>query len=498
MIATNLAFPLGDLALVAILVGGLAMSGWQLGRCWTLLVLGFALFAVSDTAYLFLMANGGYTTSIIDSGWVLSSRSSHLPSGSPGSRRVRVQLLERVRFPSYLRGDRARRARLRPLLPGPSAGARACNSLCRRGDRPDVAHLPAVPPDDPSQRIDASTDALTGPRKPPPAARRPGCRSASEATLVLLDLDGFKIYNDTYGHPAGDALLARLGHRLAASAGDGVAAYRLGGDEFCVLSHDADRAQEHALTASEALGEHGDGFDITARTASQRCPKDARDPIEALRVADQRMYTQKHGRDSSAGRQSKNVLLSALVERNPGAGAPSHDVAELAVDVARPRAPRTRDRAGTPRGRTTRRRQGRHPRRDPAEGRSTDRRRVGVRARAHPDRRPDHQRRTRVDPRGEARRSSHTNAGTAPAIPTDSSRTRSRSAPASSPPATPSLRWSPTAPTAKLSTSPPHSKRPSRAAPAPNSTPPPSSQPHNRPDHTGHSRRRLGASRPGG
>ena len=68
----------------------------------------------------------------------------------------------------------------------------------------------------------------------------------TEATLVLLDLDGFKIYNDTYGHPAGDALLARLGHRLAAATGDGVAAYRLGGDEFCVLAGGADRAQEHA------------------------------------------------------------------------------------------------------------------------------------------------------------------------------------------------------------------------------------------------------------
>ena len=64
-------------------------------------------------------------------------------------------------------------------------------------------------------------------------------------------------------------------------------------------------------------------------------PKDAHDAVEALRVADQRMYTQKHGRESSAGRQSKNVLLSALVERNPGLVHHLTDVAELAVDVAR-------------------------------------------------------------------------------------------------------------------------------------------------------------------
>ena len=99
--------------------------------------------------------------------------------------------------------------------------------------------------------------------------------------------------------------------------------------------HDADRAQEHARTASEALCEHGDGFEITSSYGIATMPADAHDAVEALRVADQRMYTQKHGRESSAGRQSKNVLLSALVERNPGLVHHLTDVAELAVDVAR-------------------------------------------------------------------------------------------------------------------------------------------------------------------
>ena len=54
--------------------------------------------------------------------------------------------------------------------------------------------------------------------------------------LLLFDLDGFKNYNDSYGHPAGDALLARLGSRLAAATAADGGAYRIGGDEFCVLA----------------------------------------------------------------------------------------------------------------------------------------------------------------------------------------------------------------------------------------------------------------------
>jgi diguanylate cyclase (GGDEF)-like protein len=50
---------------------------------------------------------------------------------------------------------------------------------------------------------------------------------------MLFDLNGFKGYNDTFGHPAGDALLIRLAGALAAAMAqhDGTA-YRLGGDEF--------------------------------------------------------------------------------------------------------------------------------------------------------------------------------------------------------------------------------------------------------------------------
>ena len=92
-----------------------------------------------------------------------------------------------------------------------------------------------------SSRRDALTDALTGLGNrralmedlEVEVGRRDQRRGRSG--LVLLDLDGFKQYNDRFGHPMGDALLARLGQRLA-EAFPHDRAYRLGGDEFCVLS----------------------------------------------------------------------------------------------------------------------------------------------------------------------------------------------------------------------------------------------------------------------
>jgi HD-GYP domain-containing protein (c-di-GMP phosphodiesterase class II) len=56
--------------------------------------------------------------------------------------------------------------------------------------------------------------------------------------------------------------------------------------------------------------------------------------MEALRLADQGMYTQKHGRSVSPGEQSTGVLLTALAERDPGLGDHANGVADLAEAVA--------------------------------------------------------------------------------------------------------------------------------------------------------------------
>jgi GGDEF domain-containing protein len=56
---------------------------------------------------------------------------------------------------------------------------------------------------------------------------------------ALHDLDGLKRYNDTFGHPAADALLARRGQALLAALDGHGLAYRMGGDEFCIVTHRA-------------------------------------------------------------------------------------------------------------------------------------------------------------------------------------------------------------------------------------------------------------------
>jgi diguanylate cyclase (GGDEF)-like protein len=154
--------------------------------------------------------------------------------------------------------------------------------------------------------------------------------------LVLFDLDGFKAYNDTFGHPAGDGLLQRLGGKLADSMEDDAHAYRIGGDEFCVLADvSSEDAEAFATRAVDALTEQGEGFHITASYGAVNLPAESGDPAEALRVADQRMYARKNMGRASAGRQSTDVLLKVLAEQDPELGAHLNGVAELCEAVGR-------------------------------------------------------------------------------------------------------------------------------------------------------------------
>jgi two-component system, cell cycle response regulator len=160
--------------------------------------------------------------------------------------------------------------------------------------------------------------------------------SARPSLLILLDLNGFKNYNDSFGHPAGDALLARLANALTDAVEPfGARAYRPGGDEFCVIANDASQQSALERAATCALSETGKGFAISTAFGRVVIPNDATSATEAMRAADIAMYAQKSSGRATAGRQSTDVLLSALTEHHPNLGDHLTGVAELVQATAR-------------------------------------------------------------------------------------------------------------------------------------------------------------------
>jgi two-component system cell cycle response regulator len=153
--------------------------------------------------------------------------------------------------------------------------------------------------------------------------------------LVLLDLIGFKEYNDTFGYPAGDALLERLAGKLARVAATRGSAYRLAGDEFAaLLTVESDIGQPADLAAS-ALVEEGDGFAVAPCYGTALLPLEGSTASDALRVANERMYALKYSLRPSVGAlQSNEVLMDALAKRGPDCGDHLHGLAEIVEAVA--------------------------------------------------------------------------------------------------------------------------------------------------------------------
>lgn len=159
---------------------------------------------------------------------------------------------------------------------------------------------------------------------------------ATSRTLAIFDLDGFKSYNDTYGHLAGDQLLTRTAQRLAEAVSAFGGAYRLGGDEFCVLLDTTQDPDAIIDAGAQAMSEHGSGFAIGASYGIVSIPDDANDISSALQVADTRMYAKKTGtRVAALITQTRDVLLRATAEHSDDLYAHSLEVGELSRDVAR-------------------------------------------------------------------------------------------------------------------------------------------------------------------
>jgi two-component system, cell cycle response regulator len=341
-VATNLAYPIGDLILLAVVVVAFALRGWRADRTWALLGLGIVLFWIADSYYLVTVANETYTyPSMFDGGWTSCLVLFSAAAWQPARRTVAAQDSGATRFTAFpiafaslglgilVLAALGSLNSLAVVLAAASllaVFARLVLSL-----RENAGMLVA-------SRHEALTDALTGLGNRRALTRdldRVAGGQRAGAVLALFDLDGFKHYNDSYGHPAGDALLQRLGAKLAAHVAGAGTAYRMGGDEFCVLLADGAAPDEEAAACAGALSEQGDGFTITCSFGAIAVPGEAQDAGEALRIADQRMYAHKHNGRSSARNQSRDVLLRALAERNPELGQHISGVAELAEAVAR-------------------------------------------------------------------------------------------------------------------------------------------------------------------
>jgi two-component system cell cycle response regulator len=339
MAAMNIAYPLADALLLGLVVSMLALTGWHLDRAWLCIVAGTATLALSDSAFLYEAVTGASAVaSVIDAGWPLAMLLLAAAAWQPARRRGTVRLEgARVLAVPAVFGLTS----LGILVYGQfellnlPAVALAATSLLTVIARMaftfrEKLHLLAA------TEIEARTDALTGVGNRRKLMTDLGTLldAQTPAVLMLLDLDGFKAYNDTFGHPAGDALLARLAKKLAVAIEGEGEVYRIGGDEFCVLAPvQAARREAFAATAQHALQEQGEGFRITAAAGTVSLPEEAADVAEALRLVDTRMYDEKDGRRASAGRQSRDVLLRALYERDERLQGHLGEIVELARSV---------------------------------------------------------------------------------------------------------------------------------------------------------------------
>jgi diguanylate cyclase (GGDEF)-like protein len=339
-VATNMAYPSADGILLALVVGALAFSGWRLDRSWLLVAGGLGLFAVGDSAYLYEISKGTYAYGTwLDLSWqaafVLIAAASAAPSVR--SRAVRLEGWGMITVPAglavvclvLLLWDHFERQ-------GTVAVASATLGLVAVLGRLAVTFGEYLGLLD-RTRHESMTDALTGllNRRALVSRLEDLCAEHDPAPhiLLLLDLDGFKSYNDSFGHSAGDAVLRRLAQRLRAAVRGRGHAYRLGGDEFCVLvsGGSVDVAWVRAAAAA-SLREYGEGFAITSSGGHVLIPHEADTANHALQLADRRMYAEKGS--GPVGRDSRDVLLQALLERDTQLGRHTSTVADLASALA--------------------------------------------------------------------------------------------------------------------------------------------------------------------
>ncbi|HEX5988913.1 MAG TPA: GGDEF domain-containing protein [Solirubrobacterales bacterium] len=299
-VVTTLTYPFGDVVLIALIVGVIALTRWRPGRTLTLLLAGLAVMAVADVAFTLQtygeLPDGAWIEPIYLLSAVLLGAEAWQPEATRIDPHARFDGWREMVVPGIVAGTMIILGILQ-YLHSSSALTTVLWSLTMLA----VLGRLALSLRENARLLEmVRTDQLTGLGSQARLqmdleARGPGARDP--LTVILLDLNGFKHYNDTFGHPAGDKMLGLLGSRLQARMGPEGTGYRLGGDEFVVLiKGDFGDRDAMAVRAAEALSSRGSGFDLSAAWGIASVPEEADSATAAMQLADVRMYAQKESR----------------------------------------------------------------------------------------------------------------------------------------------------------------------------------------------------------
>jgi diguanylate cyclase (GGDEF)-like protein len=344
-VSVDLSYALGDLLLLGFVIAVFALTGWRPGRALLIVGAGLVTSAVVDGYFLYQSATGSVpSTTLVAALWPAAALLLGVAAWlkPTEAQQIRFDGWRVLLMPSVFAASGLALLAYQTFEPQNAlALVLALATLTAVIIRMAVTfreniHLLQ------SSRHEALTDALTG-----LGNRRRLLQDLHEVVehatpqspgaLMLFDLDGFKHYNDRFGHPLGDSLLSRLGDQLASTVGSLGTAYRLGGDEFCVIAQgSAQELERVAGVAQAALSEIGEGFHITASAGIALIPHDARDVTLALHLADERLYSQKDGnRRATVSSQAGAALLQVLEEREPDLRGHVDHVAELSQILGR-------------------------------------------------------------------------------------------------------------------------------------------------------------------
>jgi diguanylate cyclase (GGDEF)-like protein len=307
--------PFFDMLIVASIAGMAALHGMNFGRRWWMFALGLVVFTAADTIYALQLSAGTFVVGTpLDAVWATAHAliafwvaGTALPERETNTPRISLSALAvplvatAVGIAILILSSQVTVSQLAVVL----AGATLVMATIPLAFRQLLLLR------------QATTDELTGlPNRRALIADMPTRLSAGthRSAVLMLDLDRFKVVNDTLGHENGDELLIQVAQRLRSQLREGDLLARLGGDEFAVHLRDCDHAEAVTVAValksaiSEPFDLHGNTVECGIAVGIAMFPEQGRELTVLLRKADLAMYAAKA---AAGGRRRETIRKDA-------------------------------------------------------------------------------------------------------------------------------------------------------------------------------------------